>query len=454
MPKFKYCLSCRYKNRILEHCKKFGKYHKLYFTKNDYIIIKFCDDDDYKYIEINVNDMVDFMKFVMLRNYHCGGVYDYYRKTDMKDIPLANTKKENNLSSNLSDFDLDEDDENLTCEHNCKHRQYTMEYVRYMFKHNMIDHIKLFLKKSKTYDDYEGLFYSLSLLEEEDVKGYDEYSCEIISSSLELSNYKTSKYVICNVYAEPYRILDYLSGDLKLSEIRKYLRICTSKKYFESVSNAQCEDQFLNLTRTLWSILYYDDVNIFKFIVEEFYKVKNRVDEKYQKDYIFDLKIIPQILKLNGDKSNIVKFLTEGRVNIQARVNEALINFCRQDFKMVKFLIKFGANIRVRNDESLNQASKYGQIDIVQYLVNKGANINADNDKALISACSRNHLDVVKYLVKNGANIYADNKKALIIVTKRLKAGNGSNEIINFFKENGVDFNLINDFFCENWRSA
>ncbi|AVL95221.1 ankyrin repeat protein [Moumouvirus australiensis] len=475
MGKFKYCLSCRYKDRILKYCKKYGEFHKLFYTEKDFMIVKFRKENDHQYLEIDIDDMINFMEFVMMRNYHCGGgIYDYYCKSDMKDIPLMNIKK---IKSN--DFSFDEDD--LSCKHVCKHRQYTMEYVKYIFKHNMMDHIKLFLKREEEYGDFEGLFYSFSLVDEEDIEGYHEFSLEIVSSSLELCNYKTSKYIICNVYAVPMKILDHLCKHLKLLEIRKYLRICTSKKYFKSVSNNIMGDQLLNLSYTLQSIVYYDNINIFKFIVEEFYKVKNRVEEKYRQDYIFDKEIISQILESNDHKPNIAKFLITGKVNIESRINEALVNFCRQDLEMVKFLVNFGANIHTKGDEPLNQASKYGEPDIVQYLVDVGANINADKDKALISACSGNHLnvvkylvknganinadndkalmtacyknnlDIIKYLIKNGANIYADNKRALIIVAKK---SNRHYEIMNFFKEKGVDFNLVNEFFCDNWNSV
>ncbi|AGF84869.1 repeat protein [Moumouvirus goulette] len=103
MAKFKYCLSCRYKDRILKYCKKERDYYKLYYTKIDFMIIKFYNKNDHEYIEIDINDMKNFMEFVMIRNYHCGGVYDYYCKSDMKDIALLDVKKEND-SANKNKF--------------------------------------------------------------------------------------------------------------------------------------------------------------------------------------------------------------------------------------------------------------------------------------------------------------------------------------------------------------
>ncbi|AGC02384.1 ankyrin repeat protein [Acanthamoeba polyphaga moumouvirus] len=449
MPKFKYCLSCRYKDRILKYCKKSGKYHKLYYTKDDYMIIKFCNNNGHQYIKIDIDDMINFMKFVLIRNYHCGGVYDYYYKCDMKDVPLGNIEEEsddsdnsdnseNNSSNyddsedsdsgdsnngdndsedkddseNSDDEDDDDDDEDsdededddedsdedefdcLSCGHECKHRYYTMEYVKYIFKHNMMDHIKLFLKKQHDPYDFEGLYGNLSLVQEEDDEGENELSCEVITYSLQLSNYKTSKYVICNIYAEPHRILNRLAKHLKLYEIHKYLRICTSKIYFESMLKL-FDDGSLDLSKILWLIARYDNIDIFKYIIEEFSKVKNRVGKMCQKDFTFNKKVAQKVFRFNEDKFNIVKYLIQNGVDIQARNNEALIHACGENFRVVKFLVENGADIHAKNGKPLEEACDHGHIDIVQYLIEKGANINANNGKALISACFGGHLDVV-----------------------------------------------------------
>ncbi|AVL95222.1 ankyrin repeat protein [Moumouvirus australiensis] len=492
MPKFKYCLSCRYKDRILKYCKKEGKYYKLYYTKNDFMIIKFCKNNSHEYIEINIDDMINFMEFVMMRNYHCGGVCDFYCKSDMRDAPLLDIKKEKESENNNNNFvnenngffitenyekcdtktkiydysitnlldpkksgldnstdesssdsndnsddnssEEEEDDDDLSCKHKCKHRYYIMEYVRYIFKHNMMDHIKLFLKKHDACD-FEGLYGSLSLVGEEDDKGCDDLSYEVISNALELSNYKISKYVVCYIYAEPHKILDRLCENLKLSEIKKYLRICTSKKYFESISEKQFKNEYLGLSRTLWLVARYNNVDMFKFVIEEFSKVKNRVDEKYQKDLIFDKKVMQEVLRLNEGKYNIVKYLIENGVNIQARNNEALIRACNENLKIVKLLVENGANIHAKNDKSLVQASNNGHLDIVKYLIKKGANINADNGKALTYACSNGHLNTVKYLVENGANIHANNNRALEIALEY-----EYKKIVKYLVKNGADF--------------
>uniref|UniRef100_A0A6G6ACI4 Ankyrin repeat-containing protein n=1 Tax=Borely moumouvirus TaxID=2712067 RepID=A0A6G6ACI4_9VIRU len=485
MPKFNYCLSCRYKDRILKYCKKKEDNYKLYYTKNDYMVIKFCKENDHQYIEVDIDDMENFMEFVMMRNYHCGGVCDFYCKSDMRDVPLLDIKKEttnknkfvdenngffiaekynkcdtktkvydysitNLLDSKKSGLDSDDsddsnsddgnsddsDDDDLICKHECKHRQYTMEYVRYIFKHNMLSHIKLFLRKDGTYD-FEGLYGSLSLVGEEDDEGCDDLSYEVISNALELSNYKTSKYVVCYIYAEPHKILDRLCENLKLSEIKKYLRICTSKKYFESISEKQFKNEYLDLSRTLWLVARYNNIDMFKFIIEEFSKVKNRVDKKYQKDLIFDKKVMQEVLRLNEGKYDIVKYLIENGVNVQARNNEALIRACSENLKIVKLLVKNGANIHAKNDEPLYKACSNGKIDIVKYLVKKGANINADNGKVLTYACSSGHLNIVKYLIENGADIHANNR-ALEIALEY-----GYKKIVKYLVKNGANFEKV-----------
>ncbi|AGF84868.1 repeat protein [Moumouvirus goulette] len=313
-----------------------------------------------------------------------------------------------------------------------------MEYVKYIFENNMLDHIKLFLKKEKGCGGFEGLYGSLSLVQEEDDEGCDDLSCEVITNSLQLSNYETSKYVICKIYAEPHKILNHLCGDLKLFEIQKYLRICTSKKYFKSMSKIRIGNGYLDLSETLWLVGHYNNLDIFKFVIEEFSKVKNRVNKKYQKDFIFDKKVMQEVLRYNEDKYNIIKYLIQNGVDIQVRNNEALIHACSESLKIVKLLVENGANINAKNNEPLDEACSEGKIDIVKYLVEKGANIHAENGKALISACFGGHLNVVKYLVKNGANIHANNDRALEVASKY-----DYKKIVNFLVKNGVNLEKI-----------
>ena len=52
-------------------------------------------------------------------------------------------------------------------------------------------------------------------------------------------------------------------------------------------------------------------------------------------------------------------------------------------------------------DIALNEAAKYGRLDVVRYLISsEGTYIHCDDDQALFSATIHGHLEVVKYLVE------------------------------------------------------
>jgi len=66
--------------------------------------------------------------------------------------------------------------------------------------------------------------------------------------------------------------------------------------------------------------------------------------------------------------------------------------------KVIKRLVKEGADIHANNDLALRLASYNGYLGIVKYLVSKGADIHVFDDYALIWASRNGHLSVVKYL--------------------------------------------------------
>jgi len=82
-----------------------------------------------------------------------------------------------------------------------------------------------------------------------------------------------------------------------------------------------------------------------------------------------------------------------------------------------------GPDIHIYNDDTLSQAAKSGNLQLVQYLVSKGANIHADDDLVLGWAVEYGYLQIVQYLLSIGANIHADNNFTLRVaaVTGHLK---------------------------------
>ena len=96
----------------------------------------------------------------------------------------------------------------------------------------------------------------------------------------------------------------------------------------------------------------------------------------------------------------------------------------------VKYLIDSGANIHIRNNETLRWAVYQGHREIVKYLLEQGAYVHASDDYALRWAAENGYLDVVKCAVEHGANVLADNSYAL-----RMANINGHIEVEEYLKE-------------------
>jgi ankyrin repeat protein len=109
--------------------------------------------------------------------------------------------------------------------------------------------------------------------------------------------------------------------------------------------------------------------------------------------------------------------------------------------KVIKRLVKEGADIHANNNCALRWAAGSGHLDVVKFLVENDADIHAYNDLALRWAAGSGHLDVVKFLVEKGADIHADNDYAL-----RWTAGKGHLEVVKFLVKNGADIHADNDY--------
>lgn len=69
---------------------------------------------------------------------------------------------------------------------------------------------------------------------------------------------------------------------------------------------------------------------------------------------------------------------------------------------VVRLLIDRGADIHVRKDEPLRNASAYGNLDVVRLLIDRGANIHVRDDEALMWASRWGHQEVVRLLLERG----------------------------------------------------
>ncbi len=108
-------------------------------------------------------------------------------------------------------------------------------------------------------------------------------------------------------------------------------------------------------------------------------------------------------------KEDIVLFLLKNGANPQSFDNFAIEAACRNsNYNVVKLLIDFGVDVRVKNDIALRSVVKNIHNDntsIIDLLVKNGACITSNNHELLNQSVMFGCLNIFKYLIDNGEDI-------------------------------------------------
>lgn len=173
----------------------------------------------------------------------------------------------------------------------------------------------------------------------------------------------------------------------------------------------------------IYDVCYNDHIECLKLLIDHgvdiFYDKKSDWSEPlYLACKKADLELIKYILNglENENKyNNVLHYLSEyshidlmkWAIDNGADVNSAdgvcLVFACphKEQKHVVKFLLKNGADIEVRNGESIKMASKYGNWDTVKLLVKSGAEITK---QCIGEAIRHDEMDIVKLLIEKGGD--------------------------------------------------
>lgn len=122
--------------------------------------------------------------------------------------------------------------------------------------------------------------------------------------------------------------------------------------------------------------------------------LKDEADRANQRPFLFRF--------FNGLMSRNVKILMEKETPIVAACDYGY-------FKILKFLIKSGAKVDLKKNETITQnfPSYLDHLNIVKRLIQMESNDNHNNTnkRSLITACDCGQLEVVKQMIKGGADV-------------------------------------------------
>ena len=150
--------------------------------------------------------------------------------------------------------------------------------------------------------------------------------------------------------------------------------------------------------------------NVLSYVVVALKRGADIEHEKQIRFYIYN----PLSLASTNGHLKVVKYLVKQGANVRTKDDSALgLASENGHLEVLKYLVEHGADVRANNDLPLRLASENGHLEVLKYLVEHGAIVRSENDYALRSSSAYGHLEVVKYLVGRGADVHAENDSAL-----------------------------------------
>lgn len=206
-----------------------------------------------------------------------------------------------------------------------------------------------------------------------------------------------------------------------------------------------------------WKINIDENINILEIIKQliknggKLYMIKYFINN-YTRDY--QDYIIPICCAANSGRLDIIKYLLSKESDVDCvKKNNALnaaIDVNPRDvnqLKIVKYLIKKGADDHIRSIRPLTNAAYRGHYQIFKYLIKKGAKYNY----SIFCVCTQsNNFQILKYLMKKGANKmkpeYRNKKRTVFTSLQDMwewplwrASRNGNLDTVKYLLKNGED---------------
>ncbi|BCS83656.1 hypothetical protein QLL95_gp0467 [Cotonvirus japonicus] len=363
--KFKYCI-CYIKPEFDRYIKK----SKLFIDKNTSIKIKFKDN----YILIDINDFHEFIEFII-------------------DNELICKKK------------------SIT---NCYRDYYFNKYLNYIFKNNLLDHIKSPIIKRYikfiNIHDYDGYFnhkYSDIIM-----KACEYSSFDTIKITMKLTTVKdyTLGEIIFDVCKrndqEFFKIFKYFV-DLYCDTITNYFKFRTKKNDYLNFYDPECDN--FNILET---IAHTNNLQVFNYFIEKIDFAINSIDNtKLKPKY---LNIYDKLLESHGysqkiknhllsycilyEKLIIANQLILDGANIN-KIYKKLIDclFQNEIVNSIDFFIEKGMLDKNQINDRFKKSYEYGP-KVAEVLVSNGADYELYVDKLMVKTKNDPNKDFYNYL--------------------------------------------------------
>ncbi|BCS83654.1 hypothetical protein QLL95_gp0469 [Cotonvirus japonicus] len=341
--KFKYCV-CEKKHVFDENIKK----SKLFVDKNTSIKIEYDDDN----ILIGINDIHKFIEFVM----------------DNKLICKKLVKKHGRYYTH---FD---------------------EYLDYIFKNNLLDHIKspiikryIKFMKSCHRNYYNGIKYSDIIS-----KAFKYSSFETIKVATKLATINNHEHVIicvCKRNGEDFfEIFKYVT-DLYCKNLMNYVHDTTKHDHYEI-------DYYV-----LEILAYTDNLQAFNYFIDQVESIFNDIDDREIKpEYSQEIKNKLLCSCIINQKLVIANQLILDGADV-AIINKRIIDYLFEDASVnsIDFIIEKGLLDKHQINERFKMSYHY-EVKVAEVLVSNGADYELYIDKLMKKTKNYPNKDFYNYL--------------------------------------------------------
>ncbi|BCS83640.1 hypothetical protein QLL95_gp0483 [Cotonvirus japonicus] len=385
MKFFKLCLDHNNKNFLKRQSKKSKLGCKLYVNyRNEFILVNFRKSNDHFYVKINLNDMTKFLTNFR-RDFFCSGR-----------------------------------------DHNCKLCEYYEDYVDYIVKNNLLDHLLLLINHEIPYSSSVNFinnskYYNSLYIFEQIYKNSSLNTMNSIIKSLDM------EIIYHNILNTPHH-LNLKATQFYLERFEIYFReYFVENKYTNKKTNMlphnysyfkRCENFYeIRYGNILYEFIVHDNLESYCYFIEKMediiedlsnFKIKKKLindhtkcinDINSSKKYYSDDRCFYLCLNFNSPK--IAEFLinlNQGKyvINEYNMMNIWDILGC-DCLNLLELLLDKKIIDKNTIDILFRESYEYSR-DVVETLVNYGANVSRYGRRVLEKAGTYNNQEVIDYL--------------------------------------------------------
>lgn len=358
-----YCVGCCNRGEIESRLSKSKGVCRMKLDKGKKITVEYVPEDNYIYIDLE--NAIQFIKFISKHNYFCYEINGDY--------------------------------------HKCKMDKYIHRYIMFVINNSMEDHIEIiFSKLLPGYKNFKGTHTT-------------DFDKLIISGIAKYSNEQLVKKIIdtypYNNYSLLFEKVIERSTDKDLTE---YTIDAYRKKLFRCIKKNKNILPKVDLKNILFQFIIVNDVDMFNFVVNSFTDILNefqelKINDKQQKNINDFLKSLDYAYfsdwlisaAIENDSDKIISQLIDDSLGLDYFDFRSIRYIMKEEkFKVFDVVLEKIIKYDKKMINRLFLKSYHYEIPIIDSLISYGANYNKYGHTVIFLAKLNEYTEVVEFLKK------------------------------------------------------